>query len=215
MQKNTTDLIKWLKILQYFQIAVLAFSLLDYIPINTSLFQWLKRLCNAGSIVCLFMLPAAGIRYRIAAIVWSVQLVLALSQAVIQFFVQLMMLQGVFGTEDFTRFNEIAAVLNLVAMVAGMVYTYQLYYAHGELVKDMDASLSRKWRSLFWWSFAVGILVSVSSMIFSTVYTNMGLNSQTLLTLFYSLINIPGQIIMLIGILYLNRTIQIIINQEE
>lgn len=215
MTDNRKKTIQWLYILLYLQIAVLVFSLLDYIPINTSLFQWLKRLCNASSLVCLFMLAAAGKRYMRAAILGSVQFILSLSQAVMQFLIQLLLLQGMIGTEDITKYSDIPAALNLVAMVAGIIYTYQLYHAHGDLIRDLDATLSRKWRRLFGWSFAVGILVTAASMIFATVYTNFGLNSQAILSIFYTLIDIPGQIILLISVLYLHRTIQIIQSREE
>ena len=60
MQKNRYVFINRLKILLYFQIAALAFSLLGNIPGSTSLFQWLNRICDVGSLVCLFLLTAAG-----------------------------------------------------------------------------------------------------------------------------------------------------------
>lgn len=215
MQKNTTNLIKWLKLLLYCEIAALAFSLLDYIPIGSNLFTWLKRICQAGSILCLFAVAFAGKRYLAAAIFGSVQLVLTVAQSVIFIFVQLLMRQGIYGIKDFETWNEICTVLNLVAMVASWIYTYQLYHAHGDLIKEQDASLCRKWYHLFFWALAAGIFTTVASMIFSTVYMKMGLNTQSIVTLFYSLIKIPVRIIMLFGILYLNRTIQIIQNRES
>lgn len=215
MTDNRKKTIQWLYILLYLQIAVLVLSLLDYIPINTSLFQWLKRLCNASSLVCLFMLAAAGKRYMRAAILGSVQFILSLSQAVMQFLIQLLLLQGMIGTEDITKYSDIPAALNLVAMVAGIIYTYQLYHAHGDLIRDLDATLSRKWGCLFVWYLAAGILTTVASMIFATVYKNWGLNSTTVISMFYTLIAVPGQVIILISIIYLNRTIQVIENQEE
>lgn len=215
MLKNRIDLIKWLRILLYCQIAVLAISLLDYIPIGASLFTWLKRICQAGVIMCLFAVAFAGKRYLAAAIFGSVQLVLTVAQSVIIFFFQLLMMQGILSMDNFESWSNFCAVLNLIAMVASWIYTYQLYHAHGDLIKEQDATLCRKWYHLFFWSLAAGILISVVSMIFSTIYTDMGLNNQTILSLFYSLINIPSQVIMLMGIIYLHRTIQIIQNQEE
>lgn len=215
MLKNRIDLIKWLRILLYCQIAVLAISLLDYIPIGASLFTWLKRICQAGVIMCLFAVAFAGKRYLAAAIFGSVQLVLTVAQSVIIFFFQLLMMQGILSMDNFESWSNFCAVLNLIAMVASWIYTYQLYHAHGDLIKEQDATLCRKWYHLFFWSLAAGILISVASMIFSTIYTDMGLNNQTILSLFYSLINIPSQVIMLMGIIYLHRTIQIIQNQEE
>ena len=215
MQKNRYVFINRLKILLYFQIAALAFSLLGNIPGSTSLFQWLNRICDVGSLVCLFLLTAAGKRYLTTAILGSVHFVLSLWQAVFQFFIQLMLLQGIIGTEDITKYSEISAVLNLVSLVVGMVYTYQLYHAHGDMIQDLDTSLSRKWRRLFGWSFAVGILVTAAGMIFATVYTNLGLNSQIILSIFYTLIDIPSQIIHLVAVLYLHRTIQIMQSREE
>lgn len=215
MQKNRIDLIKWLKILLYCEIAALAFSLLDYIPIGSGLLIWLKRICQGGSLVCLFAVAFAGKRYLTAAVFGSVQLVLTVAQSVIIFFFQLLMMQGILSMDNFESWSNFCAVLNLIAMVASWIYTYQLYHAHGDLIKEQDATLCRKWYHLFFWSLAAGILISVASMIFSTIYTNMGLNNQTILSLFYSLINIPSQVIMLMGTLYLHRTIQIIQNQEE
>lgn len=215
MLKNRIDLIKWLRTLLYCQIAVLAISLLDYIPIGASLFTWLKRICQAGVIMCLFSVAFAGKRYLAAAIFGSVQLVLTVAQSVIIFFFQLLMMQGILSMDNFESWSNFCAVLNLIAMVASWIYTYQLYHAHGDLIKEQDATLCRKWYHLFFWSLAAGILISVASMIFSTIYTDMGLNNQTILSLFYSLINIPSQVIMLMGIIYLHRTIQIIQNQEE
>ena len=215
MLKNRVDLIKWLKILLYCEIAALVFSLLDYIPIGFSLFTWLIRICQIGTIVCLFGVTFAGKRYLAAAILGSIQLILTVAQSVIIFFFQLLMMQGILHTDDFKAWSNFCAVLNLIAMVAGWIYTYQLYHAHGNLIKEQDATLWRKWHHLFFWSLAAGIGVTLCSMIFSTIYTDMGLNNQTILTLFYSLIGVPGQIITLMGIIYLHRTIQIIQTQEE
>ena len=215
MQKNKTDLIKWLRILLYFESAALVFSLLDYIPIGFSLFTWLVRICQVGTIVCLFGVAFAGKRYLAAAIFGSIQLVLTVAQSVIIFFFQLLMMQGILSIDDFEAWSNFCAILNLIAMVAGWIYTYQYYHANGDLIKESHPSLCRKWYHLFFWYLLIGIGITISSMIFSTIYTNMGLNNQTLLTFFYSLIKIPNQIIMLMGVLYLYRTIQIIKNQEE
>ena len=215
MQNNKIYLIKWLRILLYFESAALVFSLLDYIPIGFSLFTWLIRICQIGTIVCLFGVTFAGKRYLTAAVLGSVQLVLTVAQSVIIFFFQLLMMQGILRTDDFKAWSNFCAVLNLIAMVAGWIYTYQLYHAHGNLIKEQDATLWRKWHHLFFWSLAAGIGITLCSMIFSTIYTDMGLNNQTILTLFYSLIDVPGQIITLMGIIYLHRTIQIIQTQEE
>lgn len=214
MDAKRTDLVKWLKILLYFQIAELVVALIGYLPINTSWCQWLQRLLNAGNIVCFFMLASAGGRYLTAAILGSVWLALTLVEGGIQFYSQIMMVQGIFNVDDLMKFNEITAVLNLIAMVTAWIYTYQLYHAHGDLIKELDASLSRKWGTLFKWSLTFGILTTVASMIFARVYTNMSMDSQTMIQIFYTLIDIPGKIIMLISVVYLYRMIQKIKNQE-
>jgi hypothetical protein len=215
MQNNKIDLIKWLRILLYFESAALVFSLLDYIPIGFSLFTWLIRICQIGTIVCLFGVTFAGKRYLAAAILGSIQLILTVAQSVIIFFFNLLLLWGIVSMEDFEAWSSFCAVLSLIAMVAGWIYTYQYYHANGDLIKKSNPSLCRKWYHLFFWNLLIGIGITISSMIFSTIYRNMGLNNQTLLTLFYSLIKIPNQIIMLMGVLYLHRTIQIIERKEE
>ena len=215
MLKNRVDLIKWLKILLYCEIAALAFALLEYIPGDNTLFTWLQRICQGGSLVCLFAVAFAGKRYLTAAVLGSVRLVLTVAKSVIFLFYRLLLIQGIFSLEDMTLWSNISAVLGLIAMVASWIYTYQLYHAHGDLIKEQNSTLCRKWYHLFFWALAAGIGLTLCSMIFSTIYTDMGLNNQTILTLFYSLIDVPGQIITLMGIIYLHRTIQIIQTQEE
>ena len=136
MIKNRVDLLKWLKILLYCEIAALAFALLEYIPGDNTPFTWLQRICQGGSLVCLFAVAFAGKRYLTAAVLGSVQLVLTVAQSVIIFFFQLLMMQGILHTDDFKAWSNFCAVLNLIAMVAGWIYTYQLYHAHGNLIKD-------------------------------------------------------------------------------
>lgn len=215
MQIYKADIIKWLKILLYCQIAALVFTLLDYIPLSINLFLWPKRLCQVGSILCLFGLAFAGRRYRIAAIFGTIQFSLTIIQSVIFVFVRLLMWQGIYGTEDFEAWSQFCAVLNLVGMVAGWVYLYHYFHAHGDLIQDDDPALSRKWNNLFFWELAAGILLSIASMIFSNLYLEMETQLQNISTLFYTVIRIPRHIVALLGILYLNRTIHIVQNWEE
>ena len=205
---------KWLKILMLLQIAGLILSLFNHIPYGNSLCQWLQWLCSMGGIVCLFGLTTAGKRYMTAAILGSVQLVLSMIESGIQSYAIWMTTLEISSLDNMQQFNEIAAALDLAAMIAGIVYTYQLYHAHGDLIKDMDVSLSKKWYRLFVWSLAIGILKTVAGMIFSTIYGNLNINSTALISIFYTLISIPGQIIILISIIYLYRTTQIIQNKE-
>ena len=86
---------------------------------------------------------------------------------------------------------------------------------HADLVKDLDAALSRKWRHLFGWELLVSILISVASMIFATIYVGMGGNMPLLNSTFYTLIYIPSHIVTLISILYLKRTIRLLQSSEE
>jgi hypothetical protein len=52
--------------------------------------------------------------------------VLTVAQSVIIFFFQLLMMQGILRTDDFKAWSSFCAVLSLIAMVAGWIYTYQL-----------------------------------------------------------------------------------------
>ena len=215
MQKNRDTLLQRLTILLYFQIAGLICSLFNYIPVVSTFSKWVQRCCNGGSIVCLFFVAFAGRRYLVAAILGAAQFVLSLCQYGISLWTQTMLLQGVFYNEDAIKYNNIGAALNLIAGIAGTVYIYQLYRAHADLVKDLDTALSRKWRRLFGWELLVSFLISVGSMIFATIYVGMGGNMPLLNSTFYTLIYIPSQIITLISILYLKRTIHTIQNSEE
>ncbi len=215
MAKNRDTLISRLTLLLYLQIAGLICSLLTYIPLGSTLLQWLQRICNAGSIVCLFMVAFAGRRYLTAAIFGSAQFALALCQDGIALWSRMMLLQGVLSVEEMLKHNNFGAALNLIAGIAGTIYIYQLYRAHAELVKELDASLSRKWKRLFGWELLAGILISVASMIFATIYVGMGGNMPLLSSAFYTLIYIPSHIVTLISILYLKRTIRLLQSSEE
>lgn len=215
MEKNSTTLIQRLTILMYFEIAGLACSLLVYIPFEKTYTEWLQILCNVGSILCIFFLIFAGKRYLKAAIFGTVQLVAIICVRVITWVTALSMAQGILPVENAVVYNTIAGVVNLIGAVAGIVYVYQIYHAHGDLVKDLDAALSRKWGRLFGWELLVSILISVASMIFATIYVGMGGNMPLLNSTFYTLVYIPSKIITLISILYLKRTIHTIQCCEE
>lgn len=153
---------------------------------------------------CLFALAPVGKRYRYAAILGSVQLLSTLIEMMIQFFARII----VQSSEMMMQYAEIAAIFNLVALLAGIVYTYQLYHAHGDVMKAMDARLRWKWYRLFGWALAMSLLKTVASMLFSSYFAHLVTTAPGVVTLFYILIDIPRHLVVLLSIIYLHRTIQ-------
>ena len=207
MEKQTT-LIQRLTILMYLAIAGLICSFVVYVPFIKSFADGLELLCNIGSIICVFLLMFAGKRYRKAAIFGSVQLVCTIGLSMIPWILAFVISQDLLSTDNVNQFYTVAGVINLICGLVGIVYVYQLYHAHAEQVQELDGKLSKKWKRLFWWSILASVFSSFFSYIFAAFYVGMGGNMPPIYNLFSFMTYLPGKIIAVVGILYLNRTVK-------
>lgn len=178
---------KWLQYLFYVHFASLILSLTGLFALDLAITPWISRILIAANAAFLYMLASTGSRYRQAAILTAVSLVLQI-----------------------VSLYKLSSLLTTVSSVLTIVACYQEFYAHAELVAPKDQKLSRQWQKLFIWQFVIGIisgLVSVTAVVIM-VLVNM---EQTQITqLIMSAIILVSLIPGILYLVYLRRTISLI-----
>lgn len=191
MFDNTVP-VKWLRNLFYIHLAILAASLLSWLPISDQWLMWLQRILIVGAALCLSQLSLVSGRYRKAAIFRIIHLAGVLINALL--------------------FSSTAIML--AAAICSLLATYQEYSAHSELIATKGPVLSRKWHSLFNWAIATAVLTSFGSMIVSIVSVFIGMDIAAVVTIVMVIVSLPQHIVDVFYLMYLNRMIHLLQKEE-
>lgn len=141
MSNNKELFMKWIQNLFYVQCVALAATLIAKLPFIGSWFGWVIRIISIVTILVIFKLSFANVRYRKSSILMGISVVL-----------------GFLLSKDF-------AIFALVGAICSIIGTYQEYTGHSEVVADIDEKLSKNWHTLFNWNFWGGLAVSFAAAI--------------------------------------------------
>lgn len=198
------DPVQLLRILFHIQAAGLALSVLDSLLKNDSWISWINILLMVGTVFCLILLTPANTRYGKAGMFRAVQLLCRLFNMVASAWVLYL-----FRSSGVTpEIPLIFQLVSLAALATNWISNYYLFTAHADLVAEEDPTLSQKWRQLFLITLVTALLTSLLSYILTTAAPGAP-------SILYTLLLIPGNILALIALLYLWRTIKILRTLEE
>lgn len=130
--------LKWIPILWYIQLGVLAWEILSWFPFPTILLEWGSKMLSLVTAVVLFQLVPVYKRYRTAGIFVCVAIALSL----VNMFVQSTMVQ-------------------LGASACALAALYFEFTAHAELVRECVPKLAKSWNVLFEWEIICGVVVGI------------------------------------------------------
>lgn len=116
----------------------------------------------------------------------------------------------------FTGAATLISVLNIQAVaLAGSLCTvigqYQEYTAHGELVEDLDPKLASRWSNLFWFKFAVGVIMVLATTVLGTMLAvAVNLDAATLAGILTIVIAVFTLIMDIVYLVFLHRTTKVL-----
>ena len=176
---------KWLWYLFYIHIASMLLSLPALIFLDNPITPWLGHLATAGVIVCLFHLALANGRYRTAAVLTAVQIVLTV----------------------LSRW-KLSSLLTIAASVLSIIAAYQEFHGHSEAVAPKDPKLAKKWCSLFTWQLVIGVIAGFSSVAAVVIMVLAEMNQDTIISLTAGAVILVGMIPGILYLLYMRRMIR-------
>ena len=187
-------IIKWLRVLMYIAITSLVNSLANYIPfVPADVTTWISRAIMVAMILCMFQLAPVNRRYKTAAILRAIWL----------------------GTLLVGTMLHIPATLVLGTSILSVIAVYQEYHGHSEVIEELDTDLSRKWNSLFIWSFMAPLLLSLGSSLAMVTATFMNLDVAKITAITTGIMRVPQYIIDVVYLLYLKKMIGILTARSE
>ena len=186
--------VKWLRVLMYIAITSLVNSLANYIPfVPADVTTWISRAIMVAMILCMFQLAPVNRRYKTAAILRAIWL----------------------GTLLVGTMLHIPATLVLGTSILSVIAVYQEYHGHSEVIEELDTDLSRKWNSLFIWSFMAPLLLSLGSSLAMVTATFMNLDVAKITAITTGIMRVPQYIIDVVYLLYLKKMIGILTARSE
>ena len=207
MNEKRKEIVKWLRLLLILEVAGLVISLTGLIGLDLgSVRQWISRLLTAGIIYALFGLGEG--RYRTSVILKTVCLVITVGITLANPIYANLVATG--ATQQAELYSNITLVLNVVMMAASWIATWQLYNGHADLVENVDAPQSKRWRQLFWVNVMVAIPVSAISYVLSMLVQKGSLSMELYGVLNILLMSLPLRLVDLLVIFYLYRTIKVL-----
>ena len=207
MNEKRKEIVKWLRLLLILEVAGLVISLTGLIGLDLgSVRQWISRLLTAGIIYALFQLGAG--RYRTSAVLKTVQLVITVGITLANPIYANLVATG--ATQQAELYSNITLVLNVVMMAASWIATWQLYNGHADLMENVDAPQSKRWRQLFWVSLLVAVPVSVVSAVLAGLVQDGTLSSELYGVLNILLMSLPQRLVEALMIFYLYRTVKVL-----
>lgn len=190
MNENT---VKWLQILSYVALVSLLNPVLAMIPaLPSGLPLWLSRGIMLAMVLCTYQLRKENGCYQKAALYQAI--VLGCNLAVAYLFQ--------------------SSILTFAASILSIMAVYQEYKGHSELVAALNAKLSAKWHSLFYWGLVVGILLSFGTIIASVLVAVAGMDVDRAVAVIVVVLSIPQVIIDTLYFLYLKKTTQTVANAK-
>lgn len=190
--------IKYLTIIFWLSLATLIVTLITWLPIRDGWVAWVKRAFSVGTILCLFLLTPANLRYRKSAFFRTAIFCCTILNLLI-------------GSPLFS------SLFSLISFVLSIAACWQLYHAHAELISGHSETLARNWRGLFWWEVALSAIAAVfsgASYILATALPQTAFTALSVFTAFSSwVILILNGILTVISLIFLFQTIKILKQQ--
>ena len=137
MDNQREFFVKWMKYLFVIQAVTGVELVLSVIPALNAIAPWVNRGQLIATMVVLFHLMPLNERYKKALILRGVGVVLALFTSV--------------------------PVLVIAAVICSMIYSYQEYHGHAEMIEVMDEKLAKNWHRLFYWEIFSGLIAGLAS----------------------------------------------------
>lgn len=189
-----TLVIKYLTIIFWLGLATIIVSLITWLPIPDSWAAWVKRAFSVGTILCLFMLTPANLRYRKSAFLKT----------------------AIFCCTILNLFigNSLFSLLaSLISVVLSIAACWHLYSAHSELISGHSEKMARNWRRLFWWEVTLSVIATIVSTVsyilvpaavlpFDMIAVFMGISSWIVVIL--------NTILTVISLVFLGLTVNIL-----
>lgn len=186
--------IKWLRVLFYIAITSLANSVVNYLPfVPADVTTWISRGIMIAMIVCMFHLSPVNGRYRTAAILRTIWLATLVAGTLLR----------------------IRATLIVGTSILSVIAVYQEYHGHSEMIAEMDENLSKRWNSLFLWSFIAPLLLSIGSSVAMVTATFMNLDVSKITAITTGVMRIPQYVIDVVYLMYLKKMIGILTARIE
>ncbi len=185
---------KWLQMMFFLMLANMINSGITMIPaVPAALTAWIGRGTMIAMIFCTYQLSPFNEHYRKAAIYRGIMAVCTLA----------------------VTFLFRSTVLTLAASILSIIAVYQEYTAHGEMIQEKDPKLAGKWRSLFFWGLAAGILISFGTMIAAVVLAVMELPDADAAAWVLVVLSVPQLVIDLIYLGYIRNMIGLLEEKED
>ena len=219
--RDVLDSKKWLRLILVFSIAQLALTYIIPNDSDHSWRVWVFYAWDAAILYCFFHLMKQNKFYGFAVICMIVKLVtnVASQLAVTVFLEDLLQLLHTINPKydehsSYSYLSVITTPLSLLSAIAGFLgYLFELW-GHSDLAAPFDGSLAKKWKQLFFLDLGAGVLATVLNYLFYFLYNAAVLNLSAY-QMFYPLVNLPNIAIQVLYMLYLWRTIQILVPKEE
>lgn len=186
--ERRTNTVKWLRVLTWIAAASLVNSVIDWIPgVHGDITTWISRGIMAAAAFCMFQLAPDGVSYQRAGVSRLVMLACSLVTSFL------------FGSYALTG----------LAFVASLIAVYQEYYAHSQLILEMDGVLSRNWYRLFWWQIAASILLTVGTSVAAVLImaSDRQVDASRLSGTVVFILEIPRFVLSVIYLSYLKKTV--------
>ena len=220
-QRDVLDSKKWLRLILVFTIAQLA---LRYIIPNNSDHSWRVWVFygwDAAILYCFFHLMKQNKFYGFAVICMIVKLVtnVAGQLAVTVFLDDLLRLLHTINPkyDEYSSYSYLSVIttpLSVLSAIAGFLgYLFELW-GHSGLTAPFDGNLAKKWKQLFFLDLGAGLLVSALSYLFYFLY-NASILDLSAYQIFYPMANLPIIATQILHLVYLWRTIQILVPKED
>lgn len=183
MNENVNSPVQWLKYLLYAGIAALVNSFVGiFLPGKLS--TWIGYAISAACVYLFFRLIVSNARYKTAMIFSGAALI-----------INLLGIQA----------------LSLAGSICALVGQYQEYHAHGELIQERDPRLAKKWGSLFWFQFAMSVIVVLlTGVLVGVLVAAGGLDAAVVTALATIVAAVLTLVLKVLYLVYLNRTVKLL-----
>lgn len=196
---NKAILQKWLPILLYVQCTSMAISVLSLIIPLGNVTTWIGYIVTIAAFFVLFQLVPACKRYRKSVVFQCIGLILLILNSVI-----------IVNSGTTTASNLIGTAVTFAASVCTLIASYQEYYSHGEVIRELDGKLAKRWRSLFVWQIVVAIVVGFGSSIAAVIIVMIGLADVAAVGIVVVIASLAGVALRIVYLLYLGKMIKLL-----
>jgi len=174
--------LKWTQYLLYIQIGALVLSIVGKLPILDNVVMWISKLFAIASVYVLYQLASVHDRYKKAAMFGGIAIALNILL--------------IFWSNGLVAFA--AGILNLI-------FTYQEYSGHSDMMSGVDEKLSRNWHTLFNWGIIVGVLMGGISPVIIVVGVLANVEANTIADMVVGVLGIVNLVLQAVYVYFLYR----------